>query len=149
MKKIVIALVIIIVLMVVFMGLHHWFNGYTTLSTFYLEDYTVSEDGSEITMKIGNFSSMGFARDIKAVQKGEGLYVKVYMPYGPPGSNWNAKDTFTLKVEGDCSEIYFWRGKGEYEMVLKRNDMRKTFPKGTPDEVVKRENAPWIRPLYK
>ena len=85
-----------------------------------LTDYSVSEDGSEMTIRVGVASSMGYIRSLKVKQGGDNLYLTFYSTLGL-NSKLGAKDEFTLDIGPYCTEIYFYHGDGGYKLVLEKN----------------------------
>lgn len=120
MKKIItITLIIAVVL-----GLFYFIGtGFNENNSVVLNDYTVSEDGTEITLNISLASSMGFVRDYK--DKGGGVkphYLHFYSTFGGLNSSLGATNKFVLEIAPNDTEIYFYRGKGGYALVLAKNE---------------------------
>lgn len=86
-----------------------------------LVGYSISEDGSTLTMQTGVFSSMGYIRDIKTVRDGDKLYCSFYNAFGGLNSKIGAKNVFTLQLDSGCKEIYFDRSQAEHELVLQKD----------------------------
>lgn len=87
-----------------------------------LIDYSVSEDGTELTFKAAIPASMGFIRGFD--DKGSGVkphYLTFYSTFGGLNSSWGAKHEFELDLEESDTEIYFNRADGGYELVLKKD----------------------------
>ena len=98
-------------------------TGYITNGGVYLGEYTVSDDGTEMTFNTGVASSMGFIREYK--DEGGGVkphYLKFYSAFGGLNGSWGAKNEFVLPLDADDTEIYFYRGNGGYELVLQKNE---------------------------
>ena len=88
-----------------------------------LGDYSVSEDGAELTFNAGVMSSMGYIRGYK--DEGGGVkphYLKFYSAFGGLNGSWGAKSEFVLPLGKDDTEIYFARPDGGYELVLYKNE---------------------------
>ena len=87
----------------------------------YLAEYSVSEDGSTLTMNVGVSSSMGFVRTMK-VKKGEdgNRYITFYSTFGL-NSRLGAKGEFAIEIDPSCDKIYFNKGYGEYRLVLQKD----------------------------
>lgn len=84
--------------------------------------YSVSADGTEITLNTSVQSSMGYIRGFK--DDGGGIkphYLTFYATFGGFNSSFGAKDTFMLEVNEEDCEIYFNRADGGYELVLQKN----------------------------
>lgn len=88
-----------------------------------LLDYSVSEGGTEITLRVGVASSMGYTRGYKNKGGGEKPhYLTFYSTFGGFNSTLGAKNEFVLRLDKDDTEIYFNRADGGYELVLKKNE---------------------------
>ena len=127
-KKIIVIIAIIILLVALFLiG-----TGFRKRTDVVLGGFTVSEDGSKITFNAGVASSMGYIRDFK--DKGGGIkphYLTFYSTFGGLNSSFGSKNTFTLELVKDDTEIYFNRAGGGSELVLLKNE----------------ETGEWIKPV--
>ena len=127
-RKIIVLIAIIILLIASFLiG-----TGFRKRSDVVLGGFTVSEDGSRITINVGVESSMGYIRNFK--DKGGGVkphYLTFYSTFGGLNSSFGSKNTFMLEVVPDDTEIYFNRADGGYELVLLKNE----------------ETGEWIKPI--
>lgn len=88
-----------------------------------LVDYSVSDDGTELTFNAGVISSMGYIRGYK--DNGGRVkphYLTFYSTFGGLNSSFRAKNEFVIKLDKDDTEIYFNRPDGGYELVLKKNE---------------------------
>ena len=113
---IVLVLVCMIVLEVVVSGFSIQYSAYIT------DDFTVSEDGSKITFKVGVGSSMGYVRGYK--DEGGGVkphYLKFYSAWGGFNSSIGAKNEFVLELSPEDTEIYVYHGEGGYDLALKKD----------------------------
>ena len=91
-------------------------------SVYITDDYTVSEDGSELNFTIGNGSSMGFVRAFRDAGGGvKPHYLKFYGAWGGFNSSLGAKNRFTLHLDPDDTEIYVYHGNGGYDLVLQKD----------------------------
>ena len=87
-----------------------------------LFDYSVSEDGSEISLEIQVASSMGYIRGFK--DKGGGVkphYLTFYSTFGGLNSSFGSINEIELELSRDNTEIYFNRPGGGYELVLMKD----------------------------
>lgn len=99
-------------------------SGYNVRTDAVLKDYSVSQDGTQITMQVCVAGSIGYIRDYRAELGGFNLYVKFYTPYGGFNSSLDAKDTFVLEVDPiNCEEIYFYHGDGGYTLALQKDPL--------------------------
>ena len=89
----------------------------------FLNDYSVSEDGTTISFDAQSASSMGYIRGVKDNGGGvEPHYLDFYSTFGGLNSSFGAAGTFVLEVAPEDTEIYFSRPNGEYELVLIKSD---------------------------
>ena len=98
-------------------------TGFIERTDVVLTDYSVSEDGTKITLNASVSSSMGYIRGFK--NNGGGVkshYLTFYSTFGGLNSKLGAKNEFVLEVNEDDSEIYFNRADGGYELVLQKNE---------------------------
>ena len=119
-KKIFGVIAIIVVLMLsYFLG-----TGFMKNPNVALGGYSVSEDGSEITLNVGVWTSMGYIRDFK--DNGGGVkphYLTFYSTFGGLNSSLGSKSTFTLELSPNDTEIFFNRTDGGYELVLVKDEV--------------------------
>ena len=119
MKKILIpiAAVLVVILLAVFVG-----SGFTRISVG-VQDYTVSEDGSEMTLTLFVPSSIGFIRKAEVYQQQGGrLYLDCYAAFGGPNGSIGAKSEFTVPLQADTEVIAIRQGSADcYREVLKKD----------------------------
>ncbi|WP_405318755.1 hypothetical protein [Frisingicoccus sp.] len=128
MKKKITAIAIIVLLMVTLLLI---FTGFRERTDVVLDEFTISEDGKEITFTVGVPTSMGYIRGYK--DEGGGVkphYLKFYSTFGGFNSSWGAKSEFSLELDENDTEIWFCRPNGGYEIVLVKVD----------------ETNEWVRP---
>lgn len=122
-------LITIVLTVGLFLGLFYFIGtGFIENNSVVLNDYAVSEDGTEIILDISLASSMGFVRDYK--DKGGGVkphYLHFYSAFGGLNSSLGAKNKFVLEIAPDDTEIYFYRGKDGYALVLKKGKQTGTW----------------------
>lgn len=90
-----------------------------------IEDFSVSSDGSEMTLKAGIAGSAGYLRKVKVRYDDEHKIVLVdfYSTFGinnPVG----AEDTFVIPLKPDSENILFNRGNDYYAALAKDADGR-------------------------
>lgn len=96
-------------------------SGLIKNTSVFIEDYTVAEDGSSITLQVGVSSSMGYIRKVAIHQQEDGkLYLDCYAAFGGPNGRIGAKNTYTLPLKEDTSIIALYRGSNCYETVLQK-----------------------------
>lgn len=86
-----------------------------------LVDYSVSEDGTELTLQTAVASSMGYTRDFQDLQKDHAHHLTFYSTYGGLNSSFGAKNEFTLALDEADAAVYFARANGDYELILQRD----------------------------
>ena len=88
-----------------------------------IEDFSVSADGSEMTVHAGVFSSAGYVRKINVSYDDHAVLVDFYSTFGinnPVG----AEDTFVIPLKPDSENILFNRGNDYYAALAKDADGR-------------------------
>lgn len=96
--------------------------GFLKNTTAYIGEYTVSADGSEITLTIGTASSAGYIRAVAARrEEGGKLWLDCYGAFGGVNGRICAKEKFTLPLGEDTTVIGICRGAGCYEEVLNKD----------------------------
>ena len=86
-----------------------------------LVNYSVSADGTKLTIETMVPTSMGYIRGFE--NKGGGLkphYLVFYSTFGGLSSSFGAKSVFELDLS-DETEVYFNRPGGGYALVLQKN----------------------------
>lgn len=85
-----------------------------------ITDYSISEAGDVMMLKVGLASSMGYVRTLKTSEDGNKKLITFYSTYGL-NSTIGAKNEFQVKLRPSCDEIYFYSSNGEYKLKLKKN----------------------------
>jgi len=102
-----------------------------------LTDFTVSEDGKQITIKVVDMNSAGYIRSCNPIDLENVIYVDFTYTFGGYNSTIGAKDEFTLDITDAVDGIFFAREDG-YELVLYDNpetgQWEKIVPKSTETE---------------
>lgn len=120
MKRSIIWLVIIIILLA---AAYMILPGFTKVGSAYIADYTVSADGTSITLTVGVGSSMGFIRDVAIHQQyGGRMYLDCYAAFGGLNGHWGAEQVYTLPLSADTTVIALYRAADCYQTVLEKND---------------------------
>ena len=118
-KKAIAVITVIVVLVVVFLiG-----TGFRKRTDVVLVDYSVSEDGTAISLGVQVSSSIGYVRGFK--NNGGGVkphYLTFYSTFGGLNSSFGTVNSFVLELESDDTEIYFNRPNGGYELVLVKDE---------------------------
>ena len=117
-KKIFLTIAVIVVLML----LMFICAGFRKRTDVVLFDYSVSEDGSEISLEIQVSSSMGYIRGFKDKRGGvKPHYLTFYSTFGGLNSSFGSINEIELELSRDNTEIYFNRPGGGYELVLMKD----------------------------
>ena len=117
-KKQIVIFSAVIVLMISFLVA----TGFIERTDIVLADYSVSDDGSKLTLKTAVPTSMGYVRGFK--NDGGGIkphYLTFYSTFGGLNSSFGAKAEFELDLGEHDTEVYFNRPDGGYELVLQKN----------------------------
>lgn len=116
MKKVIICIVSVII--IIFVALFLSTGGART--DVHLRNYQVSEDGKTMIITVDLSSSAGYIRDMKQKNDNGDYYLTFYSTFGI-NSKLGAKDTFTLELDSNVDEIYFFKGKNDYRQVLQKD----------------------------
>ena len=104
-RAFIVLLIILVLLLTYFIG-----TGFMKNTSAYINDFSVSEDGSEITMNVGVSSSMGYIREVSIYQQEGGkLYIDCYSAFGGLNGSIGAKSVFTLPLDKDTTIIAIYR----------------------------------------
>lgn len=96
-------------------------SGFNKRTDVYLVDYSVSENGSEITLQVGVAGSMGYVRDfLNDTNKIEIMEMQFYSAFGGLNGAIGAKNEFVILLNPECREIYFYHDDG-FDLVLQKN----------------------------
>lgn len=121
-NKMIVSITAIVTAVIVLLGAYFIGSGFTARNDVALLDYSVSEDGTEITLYTAVMSSMGYIRGYS--DNGGGVkphYLTFYSTFGGLNSSFGAKQEFVLRLDKDDTEIWFNRADGGYELVLQKN----------------------------
>ena len=117
MKKYIIAAAVAAVMLTAYMTM----SGFIRNTSVFIEDYSVSQDGSSVTLKTGIGSSAGCIRKLAVHQRQGGkLYIDCIGAFGGINGSIGARDTFTLPLDKDTAVIALVRDADCYEEVLSR-----------------------------
>ena len=86
-----------------------------------IEDFSVSADGSEMTVHAGVFSSAGYLRKINVSYDDHAVMVDFYSTFGINNSA-GAKNEFVIPLKPDSERICFNRGDNCYAAFAKGED---------------------------
>lgn len=110
-----------IIIIVLFIGLLLFGTG-GKMGSIFLDDYSIADDGNQMTLKVDVASSIGYVRTLKERQQGNKKYITFYSTYGL-NSKIGANNEFQIDLDPEIDEIYFYRGEEGYVLLLqKRKD---------------------------
>lgn len=113
----IIALAVIIALMTMYLVA----PGITKMGNVYVADFSVSEDGSEMTITVGVSTSIGYVRKVSVHQQHGGkLYLDCYSAFGGINGSWGAKNEYTIQLDEDTEMIALYRSPNCYDPVLEK-----------------------------
>lgn len=112
---------ILAVLMIVAVGASFISSGFEKRTDVYLLNFSVSGDGSVITIETTLSGSMGYIRDIETERVNDAVYCSFFSAFGGLNSSIGAKSRFEIKLDDSSAKIYFDRGKGPADLVLKKD----------------------------
>lgn len=119
-KKAIIVISVILGFLILWMII----SGFSVETSAYItDDFSISEDGSEIKFTVGVGSSMGYIRGYK--DEGGGVkphYLKFYSAWGGFNSSICAKSEFVLQLSPEDTEIYVYHGEKGYDLALEKNE---------------------------
>lgn len=117
-KKLLIFVAITVLAVVLWLAV----TGFSVRTDTYITDFTVSEDGSELSFRTVVSSSMGCVRAFR--DEGGGVkphYLKFYSAWGGLNSSLGARNEFTLALSEEDTEIYVYHGGNGYVLVLQKD----------------------------
>ena len=112
---------ILAVFIIVAVGAFFISSGFKKRTDVYLINFSVSGDGSVITIETTLSGSMGYIRDMKTERINDAVYCSFYSAFGGLNSSIGAKSRFEIKLDDSSAKIYFDRGKGPADLVLEKN----------------------------
>lgn len=86
----------------------------------FLNSFEVSEDGKVMTMNVGVTSSAGYLRKMKQTSGSMNPYLTFYSTFGI-NSKLGANDIYTIELDENMDEIYFYKGDRGYIKVLEKD----------------------------
>ena len=113
-NAIVAALILVILLVLGFFG----FTGSIKRGDVVLVDYHISDE-NVLTFSTTITTAMGYTRGYRdSSNEPDAHYLDFYSTFGGFNSKFGAKNTFTLQLDDDDTEIYFRSGDGGYTLML-------------------------------
>lgn len=93
-----------------------------TFNWSHIHEYSISEDGKEITLNMGVVSSAGYIRKVVINQQHGGMmFLDCYAAFGGFNGNIGAKATYTLPLDEETTVIAIYRNTNAYEEVLEKD----------------------------
>lgn len=114
-------LIIFVIMIICTILLFFMTTGFRKRTDVGLINFSVSEDGSVMTLDVTVTSTIGYARAMKVKQGGDNKYITFYSTFGLLNSKIGANSEYELNLNPSCEEIYFYKGDGGYKLVLQKN----------------------------
>ena len=95
--------------------------GFQKRTDVYLQKFSVSDDGSVITMQMFTVGSMGYIRAMETKQIGDGIHCSFYCCFGGLNSSIGSEYRFDIQLDDSAERIYFDRGTSPDVLVLERD----------------------------
>ncbi len=81
----------------------------------------------EMKLNIAISSSIGNARALEIKQGEYNKYITFYSAFGFLNSKFGAKSEYEIELNPSCSEIFFYKGDGEFKLVLQKDETTKEW----------------------
>ena len=94
--------------------------GFQKRTDVYLQDFSVSEEGSVVTLQTFTIGSMGYIRAMETKQVHNEIHCSFYRTFGGLNSSLGAEDTFEIQLDDSIEQIYLNRA-GLDQLVLERD----------------------------
>lgn len=116
-------IIVILCTLIGIVGLYILSSGFKKDGSAFLGDYSVSEDGSVMTVEVGVSSSVGFIRKVAVNHETEGVMcLDLYSAFGGFNGSIGAKSTYQIPLSKDANTICVYKNKGTYESVLVKDE---------------------------
>ena len=90
-----------------------------------ITNFSVSEDGTEMTIIVTTSTSVGYVRKVfEHHQHGGKLYLDCYSAFGGINGSWGAKNEYTIQLNEDTELIAIYRSANCYDAVLEKDENR-------------------------
>ena len=97
-------------------------TGFTKNSSVFINDYSISNDGSIMKIDVGVGSSVGFIRKVNVHKQEDGkIYLDFISAFGGINGSIGAKSKFEIPIDKDCQEIAIYRSNNDYQTVLEKD----------------------------
>ena len=113
-----ITVIAILVLVIIYMIM----AGCSKVSDAFIGEYTVTEDGKEMTVRIGVAGSFGGVSSMKAKKEADGImYLDCYSAYNGFNGKLGEEGCYTFPLDEDITTIVLYRSGNKYEIILEKN----------------------------
>lgn len=108
---------------VAIIGIYVIGSGFRKMNHVYIADYTVSDDGTKMTIHVGVPTSIGYVRRVSAKQKSDGtLCLDVYAAFGGINGSIGAKSEFIIPLDDETRVVAVYRSNAYYEPVIRKSE---------------------------
>ena len=115
--------IMILAIMIALAVLYLIAPGFSKQGSAFIADFSVSEDGTEMTITVGVATSAGYIRKVSEYQQHGGkLYLDCYSAFGGINGSWGAKKKYTIKLNEDTEMIAIYRSVNCYDTVLEKDE---------------------------
>ena len=97
-------------------------SGFRTVTSAYIDTYSVSADGTSLTFRAGVASSIGYVRNFSDSHEDNVHYLKFISAFGGLNGSIGAKNDFTLTLNPEDRIIYVFRNDGYYPALVKNGN---------------------------
>lgn len=95
--------------------------GFQKRTDIYLQKFSISQDGSVMTVQTDLEGSMGFIRAMEAKQISDEIHCSFYRCFGGLNSGFGSENRFDIQLDDSVERIYFDRGTSPDVLVLERD----------------------------
>ncbi len=132
-KKVIKITAIIIAVMMALTLLYWVRSGFSRRTDVVLVECSVSEDGTQLNFIASVWSSIGYTRGFREIEKGNAHYLTFYGTFGGINSRWGAQNRFSLELDEDDTEIYVLTSAG-YKLALQKNPETAEWERVLPNQ---------------
>lgn len=118
MKKVKLIIILLLIATVLLLTFAYTATG-TERTDVFVEDFSLSDDGSELHVDVMVSGSMGYTKNMKVKQGGDNKYITFTSTW--LNNSIGAKSSYVIDLNKTCEEIYFYSGDGGYRLVLSKN----------------------------
>ncbi len=111
--------ILILLLAIIILG--YVSTGFVKRTDVAIVDFTLSPDGTQMTIRTGVMSSAGYVRDISVKKDGDVLKLSFYKTFSGINNKHGAKNEFTFELPDNINEIHVYRDRYNYSVALAKN----------------------------